>query len=365
MTLNMRFAIVCLTLFASSAGNLTAAEPSVSEAGAPRTLTITNPAPQLDIEHWLSPAKDGRGEVRQFENDKVYVVEFWATWCLPCIGSMPHLVELQEKFADRQVQIISVSQEPLETVTPFLKREVRSGENEQTYAELTSAYSLATDPDGSVYEDYMVASGRKTIPTAFVVGKTGQIEWIGHPMNLDEPLEAIVAGTWDVAAFHAEWEELQRQEAFAAKVKLLVRDGELESALQLVDQRYADDAALRADLRTSLTLLNLSLTARSGDEEKTLALIDQLLDQYEEDPERLVQLTNLLRSVHHSVPLPQPIVDRAVALLDAQIERQTGEALQQSVVSLGMLYSTLGDKEKALKALSRLPQASKSKSESN
>ena len=155
-----------------------------------KELGIGSEAPRLDIEHWV---QDGNGffkPVEEFQQGKVYVVEFWATWCAPCIASMPHLAELQQKYRGRGVQIISISDETLDEVQELLQKE--NDEEGKTFAEINSAYSLTTDPDRSVHEDYMEASNQQGIPTSFIVGKTGQIEWIGHPMELDEPLEAVV-----------------------------------------------------------------------------------------------------------------------------------------------------------------------------
>ena len=144
-------------------------------------LTIGSKAPKLDIEHWVSNGNDKFKPVKEFETGKVYVVEFWATWCGPCVMSMPHLAETQKKYADKGVQLISVSDEDLETVKGFLEKPVKGAEaekddKENTYGKLTSVYCLTTDPDKSVYEGYMDAAGQNGIPTCFIVGKSGVIE---------------------------------------------------------------------------------------------------------------------------------------------------------------------------------------------
>lgn len=170
-------------------------------------LAIGDTAPAIDVEHWISD----RPPVAEFEPGKVYVIEFWATWCGPCVASIPHLRDLQEKHGDA-ITVVSVSDEPLTTIEPFLEREHEG----VTFREITKAYWLATDPDGSVKESYMRAAGQNGIPTAFIVGKTGHIEWIGHPMRIDEPVMKILAGTWDRAAYQREMAE---QAAFMEKLR--------------------------------------------------------------------------------------------------------------------------------------------------
>ena len=121
-----------------------------------KDLDIGSKAPTLDIEHWI---QDGDGffePVEEFEEGKVYVVEFWATWCGPCIRSMPHLAELQSKYRGRDVQIISVSDESVDEVKALLGQQ--NEDVGKSFAEITSAYSLTTDPDRSVHTDYMEAA---------------------------------------------------------------------------------------------------------------------------------------------------------------------------------------------------------------
>jgi thiol-disulfide isomerase/thioredoxin len=177
------------------AGALSLWVPAVCYAG---TLTIGDNAPPLNIAHWI------KGEpVEAFESGKVYVVEFWATWCPPCRLSMPHITELQKQFADYDVTFIGVSDEKLPVVVNFLCK----ADKEDVLWNAKIGYTLAADPDRSTHDAYMKPAHQRGIPTAFIVGKDGRIEWIGHPMNMDGVLEKVVHDTWDRAAFKTTFEE--------------------------------------------------------------------------------------------------------------------------------------------------------------
>ncbi|MHC4946682.1 MAG: TlpA disulfide reductase family protein [Planctomycetota bacterium] len=180
-----------------------------------KTLSIGDPAPAIDVAHWVKG-----DQIDAFEDDHVYVVEFWATWCGPCVASMPHISELQEKYADYDVRFVGISDEPLQTVVNFLFKEYkRDGkiQNDRTH------YTLTTDPDRSCYGDYMTAAGQSGIPTAFIVGKDGHVEWIGHPMTIDEPLEAVVKDSWDRAGFKTKWEKENQAKIAASKIMSRMR----------------------------------------------------------------------------------------------------------------------------------------------
>ena len=190
-------------------------DPSFSRG----TLAIGAPAPQFTPLSWL------RGEpLTEFTPGVVYVVEFWATWCGPCLQSMPHLATLQKQYGT-QGRVIGVTDEPPETLEAFLSEKARGFEN--TWSELLTC-SLAIDSTRQLNRSWMEASGQQGIPCSFIVGKSGNIEWIGHPMAIDEPLQSVVAGTWDLTT---------AREAMIAqqKMKTALDRGDLENAIQSVE----------------------------------------------------------------------------------------------------------------------------------
>jgi thiol-disulfide isomerase/thioredoxin len=150
-----------------------------AHASAADRLSVGDPAPALSIEHFV------KGErVDGFPADKVTVVEFWATWCKPCIEGFPHLSELQEQYPD-ELLVIGVSDEDLPTVEPFLAKEKWDA---------VTRYTVTTDPDGSMQSDWMVAAGQQGIPCAFIVDRDGIIQYIGHPAAMDRTLERVITG---------------------------------------------------------------------------------------------------------------------------------------------------------------------------
>lgn len=222
----------------------------------PKKLVPGHAAPAVELSHVV------KGEVPdEFEDGKVYVVEFWATWCPPCRSSMPHLSSLQDEYED-DVQIIGISDEDLETVTGFMKKSDADG---KTWDEKIR-YTLVTDPDRSAHTSYMQAAQQRGIPTAFIVGKSGDLEWIGHPMTMDEPLDQIVNDKWDREAYMAKKAKEDEQRAAATKV------------MRALDA--ADTPSKRADALKSLD----KLIAESPDNlPMKMAKYDYLLEHMSND----------------------------------------------------------------------------------
>lgn len=149
-----------------------------------RGASIGDPAPALSIERWVKGAPSALTPGKN-----LYVVEFWATWCPPCRRSIPHLTELQKKYADKGLVIIGVSDETLADVQPFVAEQ---GGNME--------YRVAIDSTRRTFQNWMKAYGQSGIPHSFIVGTNGTVWWHGFPSEeLDYTLKKIYDGKFDVA----------------------------------------------------------------------------------------------------------------------------------------------------------------------
>ncbi len=141
------------------------------------TARIGDPAGGLD---GLTFVKGGPVSL---ETGKVYVVEFWATWCPPCRTSIPHLTKVAAKFKDKGVIVIGISDEKESVVKSFVDQQ--GGQMD---------YVVAVDSTGVVRDKYMKAFGQRGIPHAFVVNASGKIAWHGHPMaDLESVLNKVLS----------------------------------------------------------------------------------------------------------------------------------------------------------------------------
>ncbi len=165
------------------------APETTAEMGSQAAQTVMAAVPTKlgDVAYPLTGLTWVKGSPVTIAPGKVYVVEFWATWCPPCRKSIPHLTELAKKYADRVV-FVGVSDEDVATVKPFV-----ANQGDQM------DYNVAVDTAGKVINGYMAAFGQGGIPTAFIVDAAGKVVWLGHPMdNLDEVLDKVLAGTYTV-----------------------------------------------------------------------------------------------------------------------------------------------------------------------
>lgn len=194
-----------------------------------KPLTIGDPAPAYKVDGFVKGEK-----VDALKKGQIYVIEFWATWCGPCIAVFPHLSELTEKYAD-QITTVSVNTwdyrgdadraAHIAKIDKFLEKH---GDNMR--------YNIVLDDaNDTIAKTWMTAAGRNGIPCAFIVNEEGRIAWIGHPAAMDKPLEQIVAKTWDLNAFKVTFEKeaaaareaAKKNAEMQAKMKTLAANSDL------------------------------------------------------------------------------------------------------------------------------------------
>lgn len=123
---------------------------------------LPRPAPSFSL-------KNLAGETTKLSElkGKVVLVDYWATWCAPCVATMPEMQKLHDKYAARGLTILGVSidEEGEKKVRPFL-------------AKRKFTYPILLD-DQNTWKTYNI----KAIPALFLVDKEGHIvkQWIGKP----------------------------------------------------------------------------------------------------------------------------------------------------------------------------------------
>ena len=94
-----------LAIFLTTSG-LRAAAPTLEGSRVREQLNEMQgqPAPKLALKGWINAEPMTLKKLK----GKIVVLDFWATWCGPCLASIPHTNELMEKYADKGVVIIGV-----------------------------------------------------------------------------------------------------------------------------------------------------------------------------------------------------------------------------------------------------------------
>ncbi len=107
---------------------------------------------------------------------KVVVLEFWATWCVPCKLSIPHIIKLYKTYKDKKIVFISLTDEKKSAVNKWLKENPK----------LAMPFAIACGSKNLA--DY----GGRGIPHAVVIDKQGIIRFSGHPVRYRKDLEAAL-----------------------------------------------------------------------------------------------------------------------------------------------------------------------------
>lgn len=168
---SLRAAAAVLTLAAT-----TPPAPALAQTP-PVKANVGDPAPALSLETLINAPEGASASWAAFKG-KAVVLEFFATWCGPCLAAVPDINELAERYKDKPVVFISITSEDERAVRKMMEK-----------TPLKTWVGL--DGDRSTHN----AFGVRLIPHTVVVDMTGEIVAVTAPKNLTiEAIDEVLEG---------------------------------------------------------------------------------------------------------------------------------------------------------------------------
>lgn len=156
--------------------NLTAFAPP-SRPAQPELLAPGSPAPDFTL-----PSPNGKPVTLSSLKGQVVLIDFWATWCGPCMMAMPHIQALHKELGGKGLKVLSVNTSDTQpAMTKFLK----------THKEYTTTM-LFDGVSPSVSSAKYKVSG---IPTVYLIDKDGNVaaSFVGYDPQGETAIKAALA----------------------------------------------------------------------------------------------------------------------------------------------------------------------------
>jgi thiol-disulfide isomerase/thioredoxin len=314
-------------------------------------LKVGDLAPTLRVSKFVKGTP-----VTKFKPGKLYVVEFWATWCGPCRASIPHLTEMAKKYKDVQFVGVSVWETKPADVEPFVKE---MGDKMNYTVAMDEVPAGKKGDDGFMAANWMTAANQDGIPTAFVINKESRVAWIGHPMTIDEPLGKIVAGKWDIKV---EAEKSTKENAGKKKMAELnqkigqaLQNKDFNAALSTANDAIAEDPAMEQMLGP----FKWSMLKQLGRTDDARAYFVRLLDDvFKDNP---MGINQLIWPLVDPDAKTKPSAEEAKICLKAAIHADELTKSKDAAIAdtLGAAYYAAGDSAKAVETQERALQLAK------
>ena len=114
---------------------------------------------KIKTQNFILKRLDGNEVSLQDYRGKIVFLNFWATWCLPCLVEMPSMEKLYNEFKDKGFTILAIDmQEDADSVSVFKEKYKLN-------------FPILLDSDGSVGQFY----GVRSIPTTYLVDREGYL----------------------------------------------------------------------------------------------------------------------------------------------------------------------------------------------
>ncbi|MDX0495907.1 redoxin domain-containing protein [Sinorhizobium medicae] len=262
-------------------------------------LSMESQAPAIKAQNWI-----GGEPLANFQPGTVYVLEFFSTTCPHCVAPMLNLIQLQEKYRDRGLEVVGVAAEERAATADDARAHLDPWLTENV-PKLN--FRVGIDCTGEMEKLWKEASFSFGVPYSFVVDRDSRIAFIGHPTDLDSVLPQVLDGTWrssdQAKAVERERIAKGRDEAqlnpILDKFTAAIEMKDWMTALPAIEEAIAlmpDDIDLRTthvetllykmrDMQTGLTVLRRLVrdAIDRNDQEWLLNALDQLFNPDEYD----------------------------------------------------------------------------------
>ena len=215
---------------------------------------------------------DGTAVTSKNLSGKLVLLDFWATWCGPCVAEAPHMVKVNQTYGPRGLQVIGVS---LDRDAAALKKGIK---------DLNFTWPQHLDVGNKVAGQF----GVNGIPHVFLVSPQGEVLWRGHPSGMDKAIEK---------AFKEHPPQLVAAKVLAMAKEILdeiegkSKAGDTAAAMKLL-ARLPEEARNDAD---TAARMDAARTAVQAEADKALAEVDPLVAD-----KQYVQAVNRLKDLKKS-----------------------------------------------------------------
>ena len=294
-------------------------------------LKVGDKAPPLTITDWvrgrpIDLATDGAG--------RVVVLEFWATWCAPCIQLIPDTNEMYRRYKDKGLLLAAVTDsdrgQQLKAVQEFVNQQGKRMD-----------YPVAYDRSQRTSTAYVLGTGSFGIPHAVVIDKRGRIAWFGHPASpeMEQTVRDLLLDQHDPA-------KIAKRAALGARIEPLRRDfefaayrGDWKKCLSVTEAMLEIDQANLDAMRWTILIYLEEMESPSG--LRTWA--ESFSRSRSDNAEALSKLGLLLLAMPN-------ITDRQpdLAVQAAHLARQAAPKTAETMQAVAQVYFQIGDVDAAI-----------------